>query len=103
MRTVLLLLFFSLPYLVFSQRVVTGMVVEGERNTPLAAASVFLSNTSVGTVTTGQGAFEILVPAGRYDLVVSSIGYETYSQTITADAVTAPLTIKLQPKIKELE
>ena len=94
---------FSLPFLVFSQRFLKGLVIEAGKNTPVPGASVFLSNTSIGTVTNSQGAFEMNVPAGQFDLVVSSIGYQTYLQTITANASTPSLVITLHPIAKELE
>lgn len=86
-----------------SQNLLKGIVQESETKTPVAGASVFLSNTSIGTVTNNEGKFELALPAGRYNLVVSSIGYQTFSQVVITTAALAPLTIALQPKASELE
>ncbi|MCW3073306.1 MAG: carboxypeptidase-like regulatory protein [Flaviaesturariibacter sp.] len=78
------------------------MVVDKENGQPLGGASVFLSNTSVGTTANGQGAFSLSVPEGKYDLIVSSIGFETFNQTIITTNLPEHMTIKLTPKAKEL-
>jgi len=80
------LLFFLLliPVSVFAQTVITGRVVDAD-NKPVANASVFLSNATVGTKTNDDGDFRLInVKAGQYDLVVSIIGYETHHQNTNA-------------------
>ncbi len=71
-----------------AQALVTGVVL-GERNRPLEAAAVELLQVETNgrlfgtaTGTTGQFAFEN-VPDGRYRLVVTFLGHETFSQDIT--------------------
>jgi hypothetical protein len=96
------LLLFLLPFWAAAQGLLKGTVTDAGTGRPVAGASVFLSNTSVGTTANGEGRFELSLPAGRYDLIVSSIGYETYSQNIGA-APAEGLVIKLNPKVKELE
>jgi TonB-linked SusC/RagA family outer membrane protein len=70
---------------VFGQkaRVVTGKVVDGN-NVALPGASVVVANTSVGTITNGDGSYSINV-AGIADeqLVVSYIGFLT--KTVPVD------------------
>lgn len=103
MKSFFLYLFFIFPYCALGQQVLKGIVVDADKNTPVAGASVFLANTSVGTVTNAQGIFELAIPAGRFDLIVSSIGFETANEPITSSAIAAARTIKLQPRVKELE
>jgi hypothetical protein len=86
-----------------SQKIVKGVVLEQSTNQPIPRASIFLSNTSIGTTANQQGAFELTVPAGKFDFIVSSVGFETYNQTINAADINEPITIKLQPKVKDLE
>jgi hypothetical protein len=59
-----------------AQYELTGKVKEDTGTAVIAGASVFLSNTSIGTVTNTAGEFALQVPAGKYELVVSSIGFE---------------------------
>jgi hypothetical protein len=82
---------------------VTGIVKDSATGRPVAAASVFLSNTSIGTTVNGTGQFTLgKVPQGRFDLVVSSLGYQTYVISITPDKLGKPLQIALLPKANEL-
>lgn len=87
-----------------AQAVLSGKVTDKETHKPLAGASVFLSNTSAGTVTGSDGSFSLppLTP-GKYDLVVSAIGYETYVNTIAVSASKTLPEIALQPKVNELQ
>jgi len=63
-----------------------------------------LSNTSVGTNTNKQGIFDLTVNgAGKYQLVVSYIGYETYVKLINFAHLPADLIIPLKPKLNKLE
>lgn len=61
MRQILLILFF-LPSYCFSQKLIKGVVYGEEKDKPLAAASIFLSNTSIGTKSDDQGNFSLRLP-----------------------------------------
>jgi hypothetical protein len=75
---------FIAPMSIFAQTVITGKVVDAD-NKPVADASVFLSNATVGTKTNNEGDFRLInVKPGQYDLVVSIVGYETHHQNINA-------------------
>ena len=99
----LLLTCFIFSLSVFGQKALKGVIIDAENGLPLPGASVFLSNTSVGTTANADGAFSLPIPEGRYDLIVSSIGFETHSQTISSAGLPGHITIKLNPKAKELE
>lgn len=89
---------------VFSQMQLKGRVLSADNRQPVIAANVFLSNTSVGTITNDKGEFTINhFPAGRYDLVVSSLGYETVMRTVQSNAIPSSLEILLKPKVDELQ
>ena len=74
---------FTLPLIMFAQYKVSGVVVDEKTQQPLAGASVFCQNTTIGTLTNSNGEFSISVPSGGYDIVVSYTGYETQSQRIS--------------------
>ena len=79
---------------------IKGKVVNGETGLAISKASVFITNTSKGTVSTDAGEFELNnVPEGTYDLVVSCIGFET--QVYTYKASQLPLRIQVQMKAKQ--
>lgn len=97
-------LLFFIPAVVFSQRTVQGKVVNAGTKEPIAGSSVFISNTSFGTVTNKDGNFEIPdIPPGKYDLIISSVGYETSVYSFSADQLPLKLRVEMQVKIKELE
>ncbi|WP_375417772.1 carboxypeptidase-like regulatory domain-containing protein [uncultured Hymenobacter sp.] len=76
----------------------SGVVRDSTTNEPLAFASVFLANTTLGTTTTEQGEFEFKrVPKGTYDVVGSYVGYRLSKQSVTVGAAAAPqqLTLRL--------
>jgi TonB-dependent SusC/RagA subfamily outer membrane receptor len=70
----------------------------------VANASIFLSNTTVGTETRADGSFSLAnVKPGKYDLVITVIGFETYRQKITVINSNIDLhDILLLPKINSL-
>jgi hypothetical protein len=100
---IIILLLVCLPAIVFSQLNLSGKVVDAFTHKPLAAVSVYLSNTSIGNTTNENGKFTIHnIPIGKYDLVVSCIGYETFSTVISSDQL-QDLFVELKPKARQLE
>jgi hypothetical protein len=90
--------------LLMAQAVLKGTVTDKETGKPLPGASVFMSNTSFGTATKEDGSFILQqLPAGKYDMVVSAIGYETVVLSVQTAAIKIPQPIALQPKAHELE
>ena len=102
-------LFYSICFLFFccfignSQKLLKGIVIDEQNSKPIVNASVFLNTTSFGTVTNSQGNFELAIPNGRYELIVSSIGYTTYNQTIYTDKIQDFITIRLKLKTLVME
>jgi hypothetical protein len=101
MQLVRILLFILLvPLLATAQKVnVTGKITAADKNEAIAGASVFLSNSSVGTSTASDGTFTLSgLSPGQYTLVATAIGYESSQQTVlvTNDAIN--LNIVLLPK-----
>ncbi len=61
-----------------------GNVIDSENSLAMPGARVFLENTSYGAIAKYNGEFTIAnIPAGKYKLVVSYIGYEKYDKEIT--------------------
>jgi CarboxypepD_reg-like domain len=79
----LAILFLFIPFVAVAQYRISGRVVDSATRKPVADASVFLSNASVGTKTNNDGTFTLTnVRGGQYEMVVSIIGYATYKQTV---------------------
>lgn len=69
----------------FSQFTVTGVVIDSASSEPLAAASVFCQNTTLGTTTNKQGEFSLALKSGGYDLIFTYTGYKTQTIRVTGD------------------
>lgn len=76
-------------------RNIKGLVIDGATNQPVPFANVFLDGTTKGTSTDTTGHFTLTkIPIGKYQLIVSSLGYKSESKEIIIN----PLT-ELQVKI----
>jgi hypothetical protein len=91
------------PDATFCQAQISGRV-QDDSGKPLAAASVFLAGTSFGTVANSEGQFSLSgMMAGRYDLVVSCIGYQTFTRSVDTRSLEGGLNITLKVKTEELD
>jgi len=105
MRIVLILIsFIANLHLCFAQQALRGKVIASDSKQPIHLANVFLSNTSIGTVTNAEGVFVLdRFPQGRFDVVISCIGYETYVTTIQYAQLPAFIDVVLKPKVNILQ
>ena len=77
-----------------AQDAITGTVVEGTTQRPLAGAQVLIEGTELGGLTDNRGRFLILnAPSGTQTLRVLMIGFREATATASADQ---PVTIELQ-------
>jgi len=101
---ILFILFNIVATVSFAQNfAVKGKVIAADTKKPVPNASVYLSNTSIGTTTNETGEFILKYSMnGKFDLIVSGLGYETHVQNIQSDNLTEPLLIILKQKINDL-
>ncbi|TDE16863.1 carboxypeptidase-like regulatory domain-containing protein [Dyadobacter psychrotolerans] len=52
-----------------------GRVVDEETGKPLEFVTIFITNTTVGTLTDEKGSFVIILNPGKYDVAVTMVGY----------------------------
>lgn len=96
--------FFCFPLYVFCQRTIEGRVIGADDRKPLLFANVFISNSTKGQQTDDKGKFKLSnVPSGVIDLVVSYVGYDTFSIKLKADTLKKPLLILLTPDAISLQ
>jgi hypothetical protein len=99
-----IVLFLLIGAQAFSQSRLSGKVIQSETGQPIPLASVYLNNTSLGTTTNEKGEFSIpQIPPGKYRLVVSSIGFDTWSQLIDTHSPAQVLNIALKPAADQLK
>ena len=83
---------------------VTGIVINGNDNSKMVAASVFVNNSSKGTMTDEEGKFSISgITATNFELVISYTGFATVSLNITPDNIHEFHTVKLFPRKQDLQ
>ncbi|MFD0767029.1 carboxypeptidase-like regulatory domain-containing protein [Mucilaginibacter lutimaris] len=100
----LILFFLFIPASAFAQITITGRVLIQGSKTPVADATIFLSQTRSGTKTDKDGVFALYsVKAGKYDVVISCIGYEPYFGEVSIKYSDVKLPdIKLVPRVNQL-
>lgn len=82
---------------------IAGKVLD-EKGKPLPFASAFLSQTTLGDRTTEAGDFTIKgVPPGKYDLIVTYLGYETLLMPVNVTADVTGVMAVLKPKVGVLK
>ncbi|HAL82979.1 MAG TPA: hypothetical protein DCO83_12710 [Mucilaginibacter sp.] len=88
------------PFAVLAQSgVISGVVTSADSKKTLPRASVFLSNSAVGSATNEEGRFMLSgIRPGQYTLVVSILGFEQYTKTILVGREPVKLDIELTPK-----
>ncbi|MCL6260634.1 carboxypeptidase-like regulatory domain-containing protein [Aquiflexum sp. TKW24L] len=87
----------------FGQYSLKGRVLDAETLEPLLFATVFISNSSIGTSTNKKGEFELTIPEGNHELVISYIGFQPFSYTISTKVLRSFYEFRILPETIELE
>ncbi|MFD2824148.1 carboxypeptidase-like regulatory domain-containing protein [Lacinutrix iliipiscaria] len=85
LKQLLVFSIFFLGVIGYSQTEIKNKVIDTLDAFPIASASVYIKNTTIGTVTNIDGNFVLQVPKEHENdtLIVSSIGYSTYKTPIS--------------------
>ena len=69
----------------FSQTELKSKIVDFQTFLPVESASIYVKNTTIGTVSNSDGRFVLLVPQELVNdtLIISSIGYKSFKTTIS--------------------
>lgn len=69
----------------FAQTEIKGKIVDFSTFLPVESASIYVKNTTIGTVSNSDGKFVLLVPQEfkKDTLVISSIGYKSFKTTVS--------------------
>lgn len=77
-RSVLLFLLLLSSFIAGAQLFnVSGKIIDSATREPLAGASVFCQNTTMGTASNKQGEYSLQLKSGGYELIISYTGYLT--------------------------
>ena len=76
-----LLFFLLFTSLSISQAKVSGLIMDGEYDEPMAFANVIVKDSSIGTTSDFDGKYELSLDPGSYTLIFSFVGYSTIEIT----------------------
>lgn len=93
--------FVLIAYCCLAQYTITGRVINQADTKPVTNASVFISNATIGDHTAADGSFKLgNIKPGTYQLVVSNIGFDIYTQSISITNQDINLqTVTIYPKL----
>lgn len=95
-----------LPALMFSQETINGTILELDdqgNQIPLPGANVYWLNTSIGTVSDFEGNFNIKYENSYQSLVISYVGYETDTISVTKPTKNLKIYLKPTTTLKQVE
>jgi len=80
---IVVICFFSTS--VFSQKEIKNKIVDFATLVPLENASIYVQNTTIGTISNKDGKFVLIVPeeVEKDTLIISSIGYKSFKTAIS--------------------
>lgn len=95
-------LLFAVNMALFSQNRISGTIRNAETSEPVFSANIYFPQLEKGTMTGPDGKFSIdNLPQGNYKLVVSLIGFASFTKEITIPS--EDIEIALQPSAIEME
>lgn len=103
-RISLTLLFAMVALFGQSQNSLHGSISDDEAGSPLFGANIYFPQLEKGTISDENGQFKINgLPTGSYKIVVSSVGFQSYSKTLTLQKGSNTLNVTLSPSAVEME
>ncbi len=97
-KKILVLIFFA-QILLAQSGSISGFVKDAQSKEPLPGANIYLKEIRKGTTSDHDGFFQLkLIPAGKYHLTVSYLGYQKFVQEVVIqNNQTISLDIQLKP------
>lgn len=101
-NTLLITLLLAVNTILYSQNQLNGIVTDVDSGEPVFSANIYFPSLEKGAITDVDGKFSIRnLPQGNYKMVVSSIGYTTYTKEISLPS--EDIQITLDPSAIEME
>ena len=95
------LLFTILPFFLFSNGTLKGIITDKETQEPIIGA-VVSSNTGQGTTSGIDGDYELSLPSGNYLITFSLVGYAPYQKEVSfvdGETVVIDVTLNIKEEI----
>ncbi len=105
MKTFSFIVLFLLNAFVHAQKnSIIGVVIDADSKAPIGNCNVFISNTTAGTVTDTAGQFRLYnIEEGSFELVLSSVGYETFIYNFSSEQLPLNVKVSLNKRVIEME
>lgn len=101
MKHIIAFIFLVSPSLAFTQ--ITGKVTNEKTGEPLPYATIYVRNTSNGTVSNVEGDYRLSVGKGAQEIVFQYIGYKQRIENITVGDKAIRLDVRLESANLELQ
>ncbi len=93
-----------IPLFIHAQNTVSGKITDSENGQSLEQVSVYIPQLENGTVTDANGNYVLKnLPEGSYKLIVSYLGYETYSISLDINSGTNTFSYAMTPSAIEID
>ena len=102
MNRLLFIVFSILCTNIYAQNTIKGQVIDKTANTAIPYATIYLPELETGTTTNYNGEFSLNLSKGTFKIVVSYVGYQTQSLTISIPREDE-LIIALSESVMEME
>src|SRR5690606_14632250 len=84
MKNLFMLLLFIATTSIYAQNNLKGTVTDADNQTAVPFASIYFPALEKGSQTDVDGHFSIAgIPNGRHQLIISAIGFKSFSQTMS--------------------
>ncbi|MFK5972609.1 MAG: TonB-dependent receptor [Flavobacteriaceae bacterium] len=105
MKNIIFSSLFAMSYIVcHSQNSLSGTIEDTNNHSTLEQVNVYFPRLEKGTITNADGTFTINnLPLGNYKLVVSLLGFKTYSTSVNIALGKNTIPIELTPSAIEME
>lgn len=91
------------PLQVSAQVSISGRILNDASGEPIADASVYINNTTIGATTNAAGDYELRnVKNGIYEIIVSHISFDVLVHRIEVKDQSLRFTFRLQPEVKQM-
>ncbi|AQG81743.1 TonB-dependent receptor [Spirosoma montaniterrae] len=82
---------------------ISGYIKDAANGEGLIGVSVYVKELGTGAVTNNYGFYAVPVPAGSYNLVITYVGYEKLTRTVTLADKNVRLDLELSEEGKQLQ
>jgi hypothetical protein len=104
-QKIVLFLFLLTPLALFAQNkhAVSGTIKDAKNGEVLIGVSVYVPDLKTGTSTNAYGYYSLNLPKGKYQIIVSYVGYITKTIAVDLNAADVKLNLELAEDKRELK